>query len=388
MPEHKAPGIYVEEASFRATSIEGVPSGTAGFVGLTRSGPPRGRPRPVTSFTEFERVYGGLGLLSVGKRPRLPYVAHAARAFFLNGGQRLYVARIDARMRIADFARALAVLAGIEEVEVVALPDSGDLGGEAVSRKAAHELVAHVERERHRIAVLDPPLGSSTAQVRAFRTQFDSSRAALYYPWVAVADPSGTVLRSKARQRLLLPPCGFVSGVYARADGGRGVGKAPAGEIVGAIGFERTIAKPEADRLNPDAINVLRTVVGHGRRVVGTRTLSSDAEWKYVSVRRLLSFLEHSIEQGTEWVVFEPNNERLWERVRRTIDDFLLMQWRTGALLGTKAEAAYFVRCDRTTMTQDDLDNGRLVCLVGVAVIRPAEFVVFRIGRWTADAKN
>ena len=384
MPEHKVPGVYLEEASFRATSIEGVPSGTAGFAGLTRSGPARGRPRPVTSFTEFERVYGGLELLTVGKQPRLPYVAHAARAFFLNGGQRLYVARIDVRMRIADFARALAVLAGIEEVEVVALPDSGDLGGEAASRKAARELVAHVERQRHRIAVLDPPVGSSTAQVRAFRAQFDSSRAALYYPWVAVADPSGTALRSKARQRLLLPPCGFVSGVYARGD----VAKGPAGEIVGAIGFERTIAKAEADVLNPDAINVLRTVAGRGQRVVGTRTLSSDAEWKYVSVRRLLSFLERSIEQGTEWVAFEPNNERLWGHVRRTIDDFLLAQWRTGMLLGTKPEAAYFVRCDRTTMTQDDLDNGRLVCLVGVAVLRPAEFVVFRIGRWTADVKN
>ena len=260
MPEPKAPGVYLEETSFRARSIEGVPSSTAGFAGLTRSGPARGLPRPVTSFTEFERVYGGLELLTVGKHPRLPYVAHAARAFFLNGGQRLYVAPIDVRMRIADFARALAVLTDIEEVEVVALPDSGDLGGEAASRKAARELVAHVERHRHRIAVLDPPVGSSTAEVRAFRAQFDSSHAALYYPWVAVADPSGTVLRSKARQRLLLPPCGFVSGVYARGD----VAKGPAGGIVGAIGFERTIAKAEADVLNPDAINVLRTVVGRG----------------------------------------------------------------------------------------------------------------------------
>jgi phage tail sheath protein FI len=122
--------------------------------------------------------------------------------------------------------------------------------------------------------------------------------------------------------------------------------------------------------------------------VWGARTISSDPEWKYVNVRRLFIYIEHSLDKGTQWAVFEPNNSRLWANIRETVENFLLVLWKDGALLGDKPEEAYFVRCDRTTMTQNDLDNGRLICLVGVAPVKPAEFVIFRVGQWTADAKQ
>ena len=179
-----------------------------------------------------------------------------------------------------------------------------------------------------------------------------------------------------------------MTGIYARSDIQRGVWKAPANEIVsGLTKFEANINKARQDVLNPEGINALRFFEGRGSRVWGARTMTSDPEWKYVNVRRFFIFLEHSIDKSTQWAVFEPNNERLWANVRHTIEDFLLVQWRDGALMGSKPDEAYFVRCDRTTMTQNDLDNGRLICLIGVSPVKPAEFVIFRIGQWTADAK-
>jgi phage tail sheath protein FI len=187
---------------------------------------------------------------------------------------------------------------------------------------------------------------------------------------------------------MILPPSGFVTGIYARSDIERGVYKAPANEVVrGLTKFEANINKARQDVLNPEGINALRFFAGRGNRVWGARTMSSDPEWKYVNVRRLFIYLEHSIDKSTQWAVFEPNNERLWANIRYTIEDFLLVTWKSGALMGTKPEEAYFVRCDRTTMTQNDLDNGRLICLIGVSPTKPAEYVIFRIGQWTADSK-
>ena len=182
---------------------------------------------------------------------------------------------------------------------------------------------------------------------------------------------------------------GFVSGIYARTDVLHGVFKAPANEVVlGAIDFERQLNKAQQDILNPLGVNCFRFFEGRGLRLWGARTISSDPEWKYISVRRYFAYLEHSIDRGTQWAVFENNNEALWANVRRTIEDFLFNEWRNGALLGTKPEQAFFVRCDRSTMTQNDLDNGRLICLIGVAVVKPAEFVIFRIGQMTADSRT
>jgi uncharacterized protein len=184
-----------------------------------------------------------------------------------------------------------------------------------------------------------------------------------------------------------------VLGLYARVDNDRGVHKAPANEVVRGIrGLARSFSKGEQDILNPypTHINVIRDFRpnNRGMRVWGARCITSDAEYKYVNVRRLMIFIEDSLDRGLQWVVFEPNAEELWARVRRSISNFLATIWRNGALEGTTVEQAFFVRCDRTTMTRDDRDNGRLVCVVGVAPVRPAEFVIVRIGLWTADASQ
>jgi phage tail sheath protein FI len=271
----------------------------------------------------------------------------------------------------------------IDDISIVAAP--GSTYGYANDRPDTHStinhLISHADRMRYRIAVIDSGDRMSISQVRAMKAQHDSKYAAFYYPWVKITDPV-TGLETN------MPPSGFVAGIYARNDIQRAVYKAPANEVVNlAIGFERLVSKGEQEVLNPDGVNCFRFFPGRGYRLWGARTMSSDPEWKYVNLRRYFAFLEHSIDRGTQWAVFEPNGEQLWANVRRTIEDFLFDQWQNGALLGDKPEKAYFVKCDRTTMSQNDLDNGRLVCQIGVAPLRPAEFVIFRIGQWTADRK-
>ena len=614
MPEYLTPGVYVEETSFRSRAIEGVATSTFGMAGLTHYGPVPyvltapsvvmvPKPPLVTSFTEFERAFGGLD--DVGTLPDTRnYLAHAARAFFGNGGRRLYVARVFPFLPVAgstaidvdrNFARLLVgpanaplatwrarwpgsagssisvavvfrrsknVLIGgrltgvapgaavetgalnavltdstppvpgnvrivarntagdlgyrgasgfeavnpaqavfhltvdvtvqlgqrvdvysgleldsahpravstvlqadrpidefslvwldvpagappgpllaalaqpptppptpqfltggsegaavdpaailgrpsdpdnasiaatglealgeIDDIAIVASPDSVRFSDLGVQKTAVDNLIAHCERQRYRIGIVDPPADSSISAVRAFRSQFDTEYAALYYPWVEIVDPTAKNDPGAPAAKINLPPSGFAAGIYARSDIERGVHKAPANEVV--LGITRFLQNVTFDRqsvLNPEGINALRFFEGRSNRVWGARTMSSDPEWKYVNVRRLFIFLEHSIDRSTQYAVFEPNNERLWASIRQSVEDFLLVVWRTGALLGTKPEEAFFVRCDRTTMTQNDLDNGRLICLIGVAPTYPAEFVIFRIGQFTADAQQ
>ena len=285
-------------------------------------------------------------------------------------------------------ATGLKALGEIDDIAIVACPDTVDLG-KAEQPEAVRNLLTHCEHFKYRIAIVDPPKDSSISEVREFRSKFDSKYGALYYPWIRVLDPTAKNDPGAPPKMLDLPPSGFTAGIYARSDIERGVHKAPANEVV--RGMTELVYNVTYDRqavLNPEGINALRFFKGRSNRVWGARTMSSDPEWKYVNVRRLFIYLEHSIEKATQWAVFEPNNERLWASIRQTIEDFLLVTWRTGALMGTKPEEAYFVRCDRTTMTQNDLDNGRLICLIGVAPTYPAEFVIFRIGQWTADAKQ
>lgn len=274
----------------------------------------------------------------------------------------------------------------IEDISIVAAPGYSDpWGDDAQAIQGA--LLAHARFMRYRIAVLDSGKGTSgegmtIAEVRQQRGAIDSTYGALYYPWVRVMDPI-------TREPIHLPPSGFVAGIYARNDIERAVYKAPANEVVNlAIGFEQLLNKSQQDVLNPEGINCFRFFEGRGYRLWGARTVSSDPEWKYVNLRRYFAYLERSIDKGTQWVVFEPNGDRLWANVRRTIEDFLFNEWQNGALLGDKPERAYFVKCDRSTMTQNDLDNGRLVCQIGVAALRPAEFVIFRIGQWTGDRRS
>jgi phage tail sheath protein FI len=186
-----------------------------------------------------------------------------------------------------------------------------------------------------------------------------------------------------------MAPSGHIAGVYARVDVERGVHKAPANEVIRAIsGIAEDVNKREHDMLNPKNINVLRFFPGRGNRVWGARCLTSDSAWKYVNVRRFFIYVEESIDEGTQWVVFEPNDEPTWARVRLSISNFLNSEWRKGALQGRTAAEAYFVKCDLTTMTQDDIDNGRLICVVGIAPVKPAEFVIFRIQQKTLDTKQ
>lgn len=278
-----------------------------------------------------------------------------------------------------DRKTGLVALEDLEDISIVAAPGSSFTAANA--QGIANALISHAQRMRYRIAVIDCIKGHSISEVRDYRAKFDSKYAAFYYPWVRMVDPV-TSLENH------YPPSGFVSGIYARNDIERAVYKAPANEVVNlAIGFEKFLNKGQQEVLNPEGINCFRFFEGRGMRLWGARTMTSDPEWKYVNLRRYFAYLERSIDKGTQWAVFEPNGEKLWANVRRTIEDFLLNEWQSGALLGEKPEKAYFVKCDRSTMTQNDLDNGRLICQVGVAPLRPAEFVIFRIGQWTADRK-
>jgi phage tail sheath protein FI len=289
---------------------------------------------------------------------------------------------------VTKAATGLAALGEIDDIAIVACPDTAKLV-KAAQPQAVQNLLDHCERFRYRFAIVDPPEASSLSEVRDFRSKFDSKYGALYYPWIKVIDPSVKTDPGAPPALLDLPPSGFTAGIYARSDIERGVHKAPANEVVrGMTEFAFNVTYDRQSVLNPEGINALRFFEGRSNRVWGARTMSSDPEWKYVNVRRLFIYLEHSIDKATQWAVFEPNNERLWASITQSVKDFLLVTWRSGALMGTKPEEAYFVRCDRTTMTQNDLDNGRLICLIGVAPTYPAEFVIFRIGQWTADAKQ
>jgi phage tail sheath protein FI len=252
-----------------------------------------------------------------------------------------------------------------------------------VSTDIAQAIVTHCENLRFRFAVIDSDKGQNNPSGLNPRNAItDSSYAGFYYPWIMTSDP-------KTGARKLIPPGGHVLGVYARTDTERGVFKAPANEIVrGALALEYEINDGTQDDLNPKGVNAIRSFPGRGIRVWGARTITSNALWKYVSVRRLFIFLERSIYEGTQWVVFEPNDPRLWARVKDTIRLFLRSQWRGGALFGRTEEQAFFITCDETTMSQDDILNGRLICEIGIAPVRPAEFVIFRIFQNTAEAQS
>ncbi len=287
----------------------------------------------------------------------------------------------------AEYKSALDRLIAVEDISIVATPGSSAYSS---ARETVRELIKHVETRRsYRIAVVDSLMNEGDDGVKKFRSEMDSKYAGLYYPWVVVANPLAKMGDDSIPREIKLPPSGFVCGIYARNDIERGVIKAPANEVVrSALRFSEDVNFARQEVLNPLGINCLRFFPGRGYRVWGARTVSSDPEWKYVNIRRYFNYLERSIDMGTQWAVFEPNGERLWANIRETIDSFLYNEWKSGALLGTDPKQAYFVRCDRSTMTQNDLDNGRLICLIGVAAIKPAEFVIFRIGQKTADASS
>jgi phage tail sheath protein FI len=241
-------------------------------------------------------------------------------------------------------------------------------------------MIAHCELMGDRVAILDPPPNMNAQQIREWRVDkagYDSKYAALYWPWIKVFDPStGTPT--------FVPPSGHIAGIWGRNDDTRGVHKAPANEVVrGAISPEIQITKNEHDLLNPQGINCIRAFPGRGIRVWGARTLSSDPAWRYLNIRRLFNYLEESIMNGTQWVVFEPNDHALWAKMRRTISAFLVNEWRKGALFGQTPDQAFYVKCDDETNPSESIDAGMVICEIGVAPVKPAEFVIFRLSQYS-----
>lgn len=250
-------------------------------------------------------------------------------------------------------------------------------------------LITHCDLAGNRMAILDPPPGMRPQQVgewRADEAMYDSKFAALYYPWLRVDNPLAGH-ESNGDRSLLVPPSGHLAGIWARNDATRGVHKAPANEVVrGALNVATPITRGEQDLLNPMGVNCIRAFGTRGIRVWGARTLSSDPSWRYVNVRRLFNYVEESILGGTQWVVFEPNDLDLWQRVKRTVTAFLLGLWRSGALAGATPAQAFYVKCDAETNPQESVDEGKLVVEVGLSPTKPAEFVIFRISQWTGGA--
>lgn len=291
-----------------------------------------------------------------------------------------------------DQRTGLAALALIDEISLLCIPDEYRFSSGAVT----DAMLDQCEQLRDRFAVLSTGInanGTGEPNVTRVIKPRDSSYGAAYYPRIRIFD-------DYTQQDALIPPSGHVTGIYARTDTERGVHKAPANEVIRGIvtrdlsadrkPLEFTLSKGQHDLLNPRGIDVIRDFRPQRRdiRVWGARTMSSDSQWKYINVRRLFIFIEESIDEGTQWVVFEPNDAGTWSSVVRSVTGFLTSVWRSGALFGATAAEAFFVKCDRTTMTQDDIDNGRLICLIGVAPVKPAEFVIFRISQKTSEAQS
>lgn len=375
------PGVFVVEAPARPPPpIEPIETATAAFVGVTARGP--FKPRRVRSLVEFERAFGPVQPLAHS------FLGRAVQAFFANGGTSAWIARVAAtrgRFTASAFLgtgarvpRGLAAVEAIDGMLQLAVPDLSHPRMAAEDRPVLRAaMVAQATAQRTRFVLLDSPqgdrrLGTDDAALKAI----DSRYAAIYGPWIKVAAADGATG--------LLPPSGHVAGIIARVDGTRGVHKGPAGEsIADALGLEFELSSVEQDALNPNGFNALRRFVGRGLQVWGARTRSADPEWRYVPVRRLAMSVELALTRGLDWVVFEPNDEPLWVRVQGVVQDFLTTLWLQGALLGQRPEEAFFVRCDRSTMTQADIDRGRLVCEIGIAPLMPAEFVIIRIGVWS-----
>lgn len=508
MPEYLAPGVFIEEIEPGAKPVAGVSTSTVAFLGETARGPVDPElTRPITSYREFLRYYGGV--FAADK-----YMPYAVKGFFDNGGKRCHIFRIVGQnaqsaeatigaytvratgpgvagnrtwIRIGPGTTKVGVepigfrlqvyywdalpddtapfdpidnperhpkpsasedfddlsldemdpaywgptvgngnsaLVELEIADSAALPmavtgvalrngadgepptvtdfegaanqpadsrglDALDLGRfrdvtlvqvPAASAAIVKAVISHCEKNRYRFAVVDSAADAAELSNLDPRNDNETEYAAFYYPWIYVSDPS-TGARTK------VPPGGHVCGIYAKNDISRGVWKAPANvTVAGALDVEFEIDRGQQEILNPRGVNVIRRIPGRGIRVWGARTLSSDPQWKYIGIRRLMMFLEASIDRSTRWVVFEPNDQRLWAAVRQSITQFLRSQWREGALLGSSEEEAFWVAVGRETMSEADILNGSLIIQIGIAVLRPAEFVTFRINQKTKEA--
>jgi hypothetical protein len=402
MPQYLSPGVYVEYVPPASLPIAGVATSVAGFIGVVANDvemPPQpgqfqrdnddnlvldgeGNPVPVpyelatagepiliTSWEQFKTKFGEFKAGNTGNK----ILAHAVYGFFFNGGSRCYVLRVATVTEIDDPAEELEKFEAVDEITIVAIPG-------AISQTQHTAIIAHCAKMEDRVAVLDGDQSQdpgSVSGIRPVALSKQASYAAIYYPWIKVFDPVNPV--SGAQDTL--PPSGHIAGIYARNDSTRGVYKAPANEgIVNALDVSRPISKAQQDGLNPEGINVIRSFKGT-IKVWGARTMAdnANADFRYVSTRRYFNFLRESIDEGTQFAVFEPNNLALWQRIKRTVGDFLLNQWREGALFGETPDKAFFVKCDAETNPPEVRELGQVVALIGVAIVKPAEFVIFRI---------
>jgi uncharacterized protein len=390
MPTYLSPGVYLEEIPSSSKPIEGVGTSVAAFVGLAPGGP-LNSPVGVSRWGQFARVYGDQDHPDNGPFMEGAFLAHAVRGFFENGGTRCWVVRVGgstARDLGGDVEErnGLISLAAIDEVTMVCMPDAMTLVGtphEAELSALQAKLIVHCESGANRMAILDCPPRLSPREILDWRTSvpgYNSSNAALYYPWLEVADP----LTDRPR---LVPPSGHVAGVWCRTDAGYGVHRAPTEGVLGVAGLGFDVAEPDQAELADAGLNSIRSFPRQGIRVWGARTLSSDPEWRYVNVRRVFLHLASSIDQGTRWTVFEPNGERLWERLREQVEHFLDRNWRDGALAGETANEAYYVKCDAETNPPEVIEAGQVVCEVGIAPLKPGEFAVLRLSRIAAAAR-
>ena len=395
MAQYLAPGVYVEEVESGAKPIAGVGTSTAGFVGIVADGvtmpllPGRtgkksdgstepndfykvaaaGIAKLVTSWEEFRTAFGDI-------QADNSILAHAVYGFLNNGGTRCWVVRVvkgsDDGATTTALTKALEQFKAIDEIALVAVPGS-------TSDAVQKAVIDHCESEflQDRFAILDGRPTDTLTKAAIQGATPDSSYGAIYFPWIEVFDPA-------TNGPLVVPPSGHIAGVYARVDSTRGVHKAPANEVIrGALDVEVRVSKEQQAGLNPDDINVIRRFDGN-ITIWGARTLAGkeDAEWKYINIRRLFLFLRESVDEGTQWVVFEPNDTSLWAKITRNVTAFLTGVWRDGALFGATPQEAFFVKCDADTNPPDVRDQGQVVTEVGVAVVKPAEFVIFRISQF------
>jgi hypothetical protein len=283
--------------------------------------------------------------------------------------------------------RGLDGLRAFEDIRLLACPDLMNLFDSNEAILAAQKaMIDQCDQLRDRFAILDTPPGLDDGQAREWRAKLgDSSYGALYYPWLQVANFANSSGDNVPATRLV-PPSGHVVGVYNRTDGERGVYKAPANEIVrGALGLERELNKEENGELNKNNVNCIRSFTGRGIRIWGARTLSSDTQWRFINVRRLFIMVATSLEEGLQWVTFEPNNQELWAKVRRDISFFLDLVWRSGALFGQTPDEAFYVKCDEELNDFQVRDQGMLIIEVGLAPTKPAEFVIIRLSQWAGQ---
>jgi len=369
MPEIDYPGVYVEEDRSGVAPIAGVETSTTGFVGDVGSAE-RCAAVQVRSVVEFERTFG---------RVVSGFELGAAVAqFFANGGYDAWVVGLPNGVPLSD---GLKRFDAVDTLSLLCLPGETDV-------EVLWAAIEYVERRRA-FLLIDPP-GTDIAGTIALTASLalgGSANGAVYFPSLLVDDPAGVL---SAR-----PPSGAVAGMYARVDRSRGVWKAPAGEeavLHGALAPALDLSDDEMSRLTSAAVNAIRGFPAEGVKVWGARTIQGadqiDSIWKYVPVRRLAIFVEHSIDRGTQWALFEPNDESTWAKVRRQCVVFLEGLFRQGALQGRTTDEAYFVRCGSDTMTQNDIDNGRLNLVIGIAPLKPAEFVIFRIGQWQDESAS